>query len=226
MIVRDCHNEARRFGLGTDCALLSMPDCRASYLMSFDVFVRHVRRTSSLVLCPWAEGKVRDDMERIRDNNFDWSQETTAFKIPSGVKTFVLSAFGEVNVPKMRHGRTVYSCWPKSEVRMALEDLGVAWEEPQYPDDRFKELLATVAERAGKLWPGYTGVWLEYDDAQAPEPKRRRLQRLNVVARDVLCWPVVRMVDDGQCGGAWCHYSPAVRKKAWDAIMEIEGAAK
>ena len=41
---------AKRFALGTNCALLAMPDACASYLMSMDNFVQHVTKPGTLLL--------------------------------------------------------------------------------------------------------------------------------------------------------------------------------
>ena len=214
MVERPLQYQARRFGLGSNCALMAMPEACASYLLSLHNFIHHVRRPGTLLLCPWAEGPLRADMERIRDGAFNWHHEVTAFKIPTGVGTFILSAFDEVNVPKMQVGNDVFSCWPGSEVRKALEDLGVAWEAPQLSDVQFQEYLLEVARRAEDLWPGCIKVYLQYDHRRAPMVRQQRLNQLNGLATECLGWPVVQIRDEiEEATGVWCHYPPGVRQE-------------
>lgn len=223
MLHRTLEYSVKRYGLGTDCALLSMPDCYSSYLMSFNNFLRHVTTQGEILLSPWAQGPVRDSIERIRDGNVDWSHEVTAFKVPTGVETFIISVFNEANVPKMRYGNDVFSCWPASQVRMALEDLGVAWEEPALSAEALGTALHDIGTKSEEIWPRALRIILQYDHKMAPRSKQKKLKEFEQIAREVLGWPVVQ-IDSGndEKGDVWCHYHEDTRRAAWKKIEQLE----
>jgi len=213
----------RRFGLGTNCSLMRMPDTCVSYLLSIDNFLRHVHEPGRVVLTPWAEGELREQIEATVGGLFDWSREVEAFKVPTGVRTFIFSAFDEVNVPKLKLGEDTFSCWPSSGVRKALTSFGLDSEAPPVTDEQFHENVVAIDRRVDALWPGCVNVLLRYDHARAPSRVSKRLERLDGIATERLGWPMVQIESKPRSGAVWCHYSGAEKQAAWDVIVKLEG---
>lgn len=202
----------------TDCVVVPSYDCKVWTVDDFATWLREATG-KQVYLIGGTDVRplfVATDLPVMRNLTEDFV----------ALKTFVLSAFDEVNVPKMRVGNDTYSCWPGSEVRKALEDLGVAWEATPMLDSEFADATAKIDLRVDAIWPGCTKVLLEYDHRRAPKPHRDRLDRLNSIARELLGWPVVRIVDRApDASDVWCHYALDVRREAWENIVSIEGGA-
>jgi hypothetical protein len=93
---------------------------------------------------------------------------------------------------------------------------------PRPTDDEWCNWLVNMDYKIGKLWGSVCKIIVEYDNTTSGCTTKVRLDHYDAITRNVLKWPVARVVQSEPYEKRWMHYNPKARHILYNEIYRIE----
>jgi len=150
-------------------------------------------------------------------------EKVDAFKVPKRIDTFLWSPFNEAyNAARRIDGVRYTRAWkgPREVKDFGKKTL------PRWSVAGFANELRRLEKRVREVWGDVLRVLVLYDNRNAVQRVREKMEAYDEVAVETLDWPLVRVVCDApRCrSGPWHHYPLSVVRGVLEKIETLEEA--
>lgn len=204
--------EVFRFSM-CNCLTVYWPGVYTAHAMTMDTFWKYAVPGGSLTMPYadlWPSGYVR------------------TYRFPRQVRTFMFSPFNEafhpsyiLSSPNNSNSYRVTLGPHKGMVRLK----GLAKPVPRLSVEGFEHDLRSMHEHAERIWKPKLKVLVLYDSTWAGNETRKRVRVYDEIARRVLKWPVIQIVNPDSSQKRWCHYDKKAHEVALAKLRALEAAA-